>query len=248
MKTIGKGSFGKVKLVLNTDENNKAYAMKVLNKRKLKKIFVGKTRTAMQDVMQEIAIMKKLDHENVVRLFEVLDDPSCDKLYIIMEYVKNGSLITKLQKSKTLQPHNLWKYFRDLITGLNYLHECAGIIHRDIKPENLLIDDNDKLKISDFGVSYIIENGCDDLIQTTAGSNYYFAPEICSGSAYKGKKSDIWAAGVTLYFIMFKKYPFIANNIPTLYMKIMNEEPEYPADANQLLTQFLKRIFVKDPE
>lgn len=164
VKTVGKGSFGKVKLVLNTDEENKAYAMKVLSKRKLKKIFVGKNRTAMQDVMQEIAIMKKLDHENVVRLYEVLDDPSCDKLYIIMEYVKNGSLMVKLSKSKTLQPHNLWKYFRDLITGLNYLHECAGIIHRDIKPENLLIDDNDKIKISDFGVSYIIENGCDDLI------------------------------------------------------------------------------------
>lgn len=58
------------------------------------------------------------------------------------------------------------------------MHECAGVIHRDIKPENLLIDENDKLKIADFGVSYIMENGCDE-IATTAGSNYYFAPEVC---------------------------------------------------------------------
>lgn len=125
LKVVGKGSFGKVKLVLNAEENNKPYAMKVLSKRKLKKIFKGQNRTAMNDVMQEIAIMKKLDHKNVVRLYEVLDDPSVDKLYIIMEYVKNGSLISKLGKSKSIQPIHLWKYFRDLIAGLHY---CKYII------------------------------------------------------------------------------------------------------------------------
>ena len=75
MKTIGKGSFGKVKLVLNTENGNKPCAMKIMSKKKLKRIFMGKNRTAYNDVMQEIAIMKKLDHANVVRLYEVLDDP-----------------------------------------------------------------------------------------------------------------------------------------------------------------------------
>lgn len=126
MKEIGKGSFGKVKLVLNTEEANKPYAMKVLSKSKLSRIFVGKKRTAMENVMQEIAIMKKLvrsfrydclqDHENVVRLYEVLDDPSVDKLYIIMEYVKAGSLLSKQAKT----PGQLWKYFRDVLSGLHY--------------------------------------------------------------------------------------------------------------------------------
>ena len=88
----------------------------------------------------------------------------------------------------------------------------------------MLIDENDRIKISDFGVSYIVENGLEDIIQTTAGSNYFFAPEICSGQAYKGKKTDIWAAGVTLYFMMFRKYPFTSNNIPALYNKIINTE------------------------
>lgn len=150
-----------------------------------------------------------------------------------MEYVKNGSLLSKFSKSKSLQPNLLWKYFRDLIGGLHYcknhkfnfnlVHACAGIIHRDIKPENLLIDENDRVKISDFGVSCIIENGCDE-IQSTAGSNYFFAPEICSGQTYKGKKSDIWATGVTPYFMMFRKFPFTANSIPQLYHKVLNEE------------------------
>jgi len=104
-------------------------------------------------------------------------------------------------------------------------------VHRDIKPENLLIDENDRLRISDFGVSFLVENGCDE-IQTTAGSNYFFSPEVCSGQVFKAKKSDIWSAGVTLYFMMFKKHPFTANNIPALYHKIMYEEPDYPADSN----------------
>lgn len=115
------------------------------------------------------------DHENVVRLYEVLDDPSVDKLYMIMEYVKNGSLMSKLGKSKSIQPNLLWKYFRDTLSGLHYckiinvktishlVHECAGVIHRDLKPENLLIDENDRIKISDFGVSFIVENGSDEI-------------------------------------------------------------------------------------
>lgn len=103
------------------------------------------------------------------------------------------------------------------------MHECAGVVHRDIKPENLLIDENDKLKISDFGVSFLMENGSDE-IATTAGSNYFFAPEVCNGSTFKGRKSDIWAAGVTLYQMVFKKYPFTSNNIPDLYNKIQNKE------------------------
>ena len=87
----------------------------------------------------------------------------------------------------------------------------------------MLIDEFDRVKISDFGVSHIIEDGSDES-QTTAGSNYYFAPEICGGSAYKGKKSDIWALGVTLYQMVYRRYPYKASNIPQLYAKILNEE------------------------
>jgi [calcium/calmodulin-dependent protein kinase] kinase len=99
------------------------------------------------------------------------------------------------------------------------VHECAGVVHRDIKPENLLIDENDRVKIADFGVSFIMENGSDE-IHTTAGSDYFFSPEVCKGINHKGRKSDIWALGVTLYYMIFKKYPFTSNNRPELYNKI----------------------------
>jgi serine/threonine protein kinase len=102
-----------------------------------------------------------------------------------------------------LTEEKIRKYFRHLISAIQYCHENAKIIHRDIKPENLLLDDEDNVKLSDFGVSFMMENGSDE-IQTSAGSYYYTSPEACLGALYKGKKSDIWACGVTLYYMIFK--------------------------------------------
>ena len=90
--TLFRGSYAEVKLCINAD-NKKMFAMKILSKSKLKRIFISKTRNALQDIEKEIAIMKKLNHPNVVNLIEVLDDPNVDKLYIVMEYVKNGSVM-----------------------------------------------------------------------------------------------------------------------------------------------------------
>lgn len=113
-----------------------------------------------------------------------------------------------------------------MISTIEYCHENAKIIHRDIKPENILIDENDNIKLSDFGVSFIMDNGTDDM-QSSAGSYYYYSPEACIGASYKGKKSDIWACGVTLYYMIYKQCPFESNVIPELFKKIQNEEPTY---------------------
>jgi [calcium/calmodulin-dependent protein kinase] kinase len=106
-----------------------------------------------------------MDHENIVKLFEVIDDPDNDKLYLVMELVKKGALGSKTywkcenidiseDSSTPLVPlEKLRKYARDFLKGLNYLHNYAKIFHRDIKPDNLLIDEFDTLKIADFGVS-----------------------------------------------------------------------------------------------
>jgi serine/threonine protein kinase len=116
-----------------------------------------------------------------------------------------------------------WSYFRDLIYGLEYCHEKASIIHRDIKPENLLIDSHNNIKIVDFGVAFMMENGCDELA-TTAGSHYFMAPEVCKGIKYKGKKSDVWASGITLYLITTGNLPFDATSIPDLYEQIQHQK------------------------
>ena len=103
------------------------------------------------------------------------------------------------------------------------------------------------LKIADFGLSSIIENGNDSL-KNTVGSNFYFSPELSKGSTYKGISSDIWAWGVTLYQMIHNKYPFKGRTFPELYNNIQNSEPEYDKNITAELLELLKGILEKDPD
>ncbi len=85
----------------------------------------------------------------------------------------------------------------------------------------MLLDEKDRIKITDFGCSLFTDKDSQDVeVHNTAGSALFFAPEVCSGTAYKGKKSDIWALGVTMYFMIYRRYPFTGRNIGELYPKI----------------------------
>jgi len=158
----------------------------------------------------------------VVKLYEVLDDPQCNKLYLIMEFLPKGSLGRVIARERELEVSNIWNYFRDMVAGVHYckkisfkiiVHEVVGIVHRDLKPENMLIDEKNRIKITDFGCSLFTDKEGDLEIKNTAGSSLFFAPEVCSGNTYKGKKSDIWALGVTLYYLIFHRYPFNGRNV-----------------------------------
>lgn len=97
-----------------------------------------------------------------MRLYEVIDDPDWKNLYFVLEYVSGGSLLSLTSRKKELPMDKIWNYFRDMLVALEYVHEVANIVHRDIKPENILIDKNDRLKLTDFGLSKMIEG--EDLI------------------------------------------------------------------------------------
>jgi [calcium/calmodulin-dependent protein kinase] kinase len=202
---------------------HKKVAMKVMNKRKLKRLFIGKNKSAYKLVECEIAVMKKVCHKNVVQLYEIIDDPSYNKLYLVMQYIPGGDLLHRIKKEGKIPTERCWKYFRGLIAGLEYCHDVAGIIHRDIKPENLLLDLKDNLYISDFGISFMIENGSDEA-KATIGSAYFMAPEICKGANYKGRQTDIWAAGVTLYYMATGKLPFQGASKSLLIQEILSAE------------------------
>lgn len=123
------------------------------------------------------------------------------------------------------------------------------VIHRDIKPENLLIDKNGTLKLADFGVSDIIEGEDDFVANNNTGTTPFLAPEQCQKTTkVKGKMTDIWSAGVTLYTLLFGKQPFTGNNILEIYAAITKKEPEIPLDTNPQLVDFLKGLLEKDPE
>ena len=153
----------------------------------------------------------------------------------------------------------MWKYFRQLVSAVWYCHEVVNIFHRDIKPDNILIDMDDNIKLTDFGVS---ENGKtkkhkhkDEKIYGNAGSYCYFCPEACKEDGYSGKQADLWACGITLYQMVYAgKLPFTSkqNSIQDLYEKIRNDQitlevPGLECKFNQI-KDLLEKMLHKDPE
>ncbi|VDD93107.1 unnamed protein product [Enterobius vermicularis] len=143
-----------------------------------------------------------------------------------------------------------WKYFRDTLKGLEYLH-FQKIVHRDIKPANLLLSETGQVKIADFGVSYEFE-GIDAFLTGTAGTPAFMAPEALTENAsyfYSGRAQDIWSLGITLYAFVIGKVPFWDNYIIALHKKIKNDPlvfPEKPQISDKLKS-LIKSILKKDP-
>ncbi|XP_073791172.1 calcium/calmodulin-dependent protein kinase kinase 2 isoform X1 [Danio rerio] len=262
---IGKGSYGVVKLAYNEDDNT-YYAMKVLSKKRLmrqagfprrppprgaKSAPEGppQPKGPLERVYQEIAILKKLDHPNVVKLVEVLDDPSEDHLYMVFELVKRGAVM-EVPTDKPLDEDQARFYFQDLLRGIEYLH-YQKIIHRDIKPSNLLLGEDGHVKIADFGVSNQFE-GADALLTSTVGTPAFLAPETLSETRknFSGKALDVWAMGVTLYCFIFGVCPFMDERILSLHQKIKTQPVELPenAEISDDLKDLLFKMLDKNPE
>ncbi|XP_041058683.1 calcium/calmodulin-dependent protein kinase kinase 2-like isoform X1 [Carcharodon carcharias] len=262
---IGKGSYGVVKLAYNEDDNT-YYAMKVLSKKKLMRQagfprrppprgakavpqISAQQKGPLDSVYQEIAILKKLDHPNVVKLVEVLDDPSEDHLYMVFELVKQGPVM-EVPTDKPLTEEQARFYFQDLIMGIEFLH-YQKIIHRDIKPSNLLAGEDGHIKIADFGVSNQFE-GTDALLTSSVGTPAFMAPETISETRknFHGKALDVWAMGVTLYCFVLGHCPFMDDQILSLHNKIKNQPVEFPEqpDLSEELKDLIFKMLDKNPE
>ena len=203
-------------------------------------------------IKEEIAVMKKLNHDNLVSLIEVLDDPNEDSLYMVLEMCKKG-VIMKVGMEEPADPYDdescrCW--FRDLILGIEYLH-AQGVVHRDIKPDNLLLTEDDVLKIVDFGVSEIFEKASDMTTAKSAGSPAFLPPELCVAKhgSISGKAADIWSMGVTLYCLRFGRIPFERPGVLQLYESIKNDEPDLTSGSNidDSFRDLMTRILDKNP-
>ncbi|XP_006530299.1 calcium/calmodulin-dependent protein kinase kinase 2 isoform X8 [Mus musculus] len=206
-------------------------------------------RGPIEQVYQEIAILKKLDHPNVVKLVEVLDDPNEDHLYMVFELVNQGPVM-EVPTLKPLSEDQARFYFQDLIKGIEYLH-YQKIIHRDIKPSNLLVGEDGHIKIADFGVSNEFK-GSDALLSNTVGTPAFMAPESLSETRkiFSGKALDVWAMGVTLYCFVFGQCPFMDERIMCLHSKIKSQALEFPdqPDIAEDLKDLITRMLDKNPE
>ncbi|KAB5568793.1 hypothetical protein DKX38_002586 [Salix brachista] len=173
-RTIGEGTFAKVKFAQNT-ETGESVAMKILDRSTIIK------HKMVDQIKREISIMKLVRHPYVVRLHEAW----------------SGELFDKIVHHGRLSEAEARRYFQQLIDGVDYCHS-KGVYHRDLKPENLLLDSQGNLKISDFGLSALPEQGV-SLLRTTCGTPNYVAPEVLSHKGYDGAIADVWSCGVILY-------------------------------------------------
>jgi len=266
LTTLGKGSYGEVKMCKNC-QTEQLYAMKIVSKDLMKKRKNGNSaETYFEDIKREIAIMKKLLHPNVLRLFEVLDDPKVNKLYLILEYMSKGDLINYLKEKEelynnsntnnkpnknskalkvTLNDMELWNIFRQVVSGLRYLH-YQNIVHGDIKPQNLLVGNDGIVKIADFGISKMLHTP-NDKLNDAAGTPAFMSPELCSGEIFSGQLADVWALGATMYMLKFGHPPFVAKTIINLYHKIQNDELVFPFTINNNLQDLFVKMLTKDP-
>lgn len=204
---------------------------------------------ALDLIREEIAIMKKLYHPNVVSLIEVLDDPEEDSLYMVMEYCKNG-VVMKVGLEQRADPYDEEQcrhWFRDMILGIEYLH-AQGIIHRDIKPDNCLVTEDEVLKIVDFGVSEMFEKDSEMTTAKSAGSPAFMPPELCVAKhgQVSGRAADIWSMGVTLYCLRFGRIPFEQAGMLELYESIKND-PVQLDDCDDDFRDLILRLLDKDP-
>ncbi|CAF9914132.1 MAG: hypothetical protein ALECFALPRED_009348 [Alectoria fallacina] len=203
-------------------------------------------------IKEEIAVMKKLNHDNLVSLIEVLDDPNEDSLYMVLEMCKKG-VIMKVgieEKADPYDDESCRCWFRDLILGIEYLH-AQGVVHRDIKPDNLLLTEDDVLKIVDFGVSEIFEKHSDMTTAKSAGSPAFLPPELCVAKhgGISGKAADIWSMGVTLYCLRFGRIPFEQPGVLQLYESIKNDNINLDCGPtlDENFKDLMARILEKNP-
>lgn len=274
---LGHGSFGKVKLCLNVTDDG-LYAVKVVDKRLIKQVSKSRrlqerfgrmapdqtsssgltsaqtppastfADTPFEDLRREVEIMRALDHPNLVKLYEVIDDPASGKLLMVMEYCEAGALIRpgQLSPERRMPEAIAQYYFRQMVLGVAYLHE-NGVVHGDIKPENVLLAGDATVKIADFGQSRFIQAG-DDRLRRTLGTPAYLAPEVCAGMDYRGRAADVWALGVSLYLFIYGELPFQGDSMLELYENITAANVPFPENVpvSMELQDLLLRTLCKD--
>jgi serine/threonine protein kinase len=248
IKDIGLGAYGKVKLYMRACDNE-LFAVKTMKKKLLLKQRFGLRRgTALDDVVREIQIMKTLNHKNIVKLHEVINDPNADRLYLVIEYCEKGCIMNEEMETEPLPINKAMKYMVDIVNGLEYLHN-QKIIHRDIKPQNLFVAGDDTVKIGDFSVAISINEESEEILKKTVGSPAFLSPELCAADTPRipGPPIDIWSLGVTLYFFIFGRCPFIGDTQVEMFENIKNQEISFPHQIDGDLEDLFKKLLNKDP-
>ncbi|XP_067155393.1 hormonally up-regulated neu tumor-associated kinase isoform X2 [Apteryx mantelli] len=240
-RKLGEGSFAKVREGLHVLTGEKV-AVKVIDKKRAKKdTYVTK------NLRREGQIQQMIRHPNIAQLLDILETEN--SYYLVMELCPGGNLMHKIYEKKRLEEHEARKYIRQLILAVEHLHR-AGVVHRDLKIENLLLDEDNNIKLIDFGLSNCAGIlGYSDPFSTQCGSPAYAAPELLARKKY-GPKIDVWSIGVNMYAMLTGTLPFTVEpfSLRALYQKMVDKEMNpFPTQLSTAAINFLRSLLEPDP-
>ncbi|XP_062299743.1 calcium/calmodulin-dependent protein kinase type 1D [Scomber scombrus] len=238
-EVLGTGAFSEV-ILAQEKLTGRMFAVKCIPKKALK----GKE----SSIENEIAVLRKIKHENIVALEDIYESP--DHLYLIMQLVSGGELFDRIVEKGFYTEKDASTLIRQVLDAVNYLHKM-GIVHRDLKPENLLYfnpQDESKIMISDFGLSKM--EGSGDVMSTACGTPGYVAPEVLAQKPYS-KAVDCWSIGVIAYILLCGYPPFYDENDSKLFEQILKADYEFDApywdDISDSAKDFIGSLMEKDP-
>ena len=227
---LGKGHFGKVYRATNV-QHGYVVALKIVSKRAVK----GNRLASLQN---EINIMGKLQHDNIVRLYEALED--VQNVYFAVEICTGGELFNAIvaQPESHFTEKLAASVAKDMLQGIEYCH-LQNVAHRDLKPENIILADKSEpqdgvfteMKLIDFGLSRIYED--DTVMKSRVGTPYYIAPEVLDRKY--GKECDLWSAGVIIYILLCGYPPFRGETDKEIYDQIKNGALLFQDDPGKLV-------------
>ncbi|KAI6968353.1 Pkinase-domain-containing protein [Hortaea werneckii] len=263
-RTIGKGGCSRVRVVRHRFRDNQYGAVKIITRSTAESTRAQSLANLIESTRgnasftasgykpipygleREIAVMKLLEHPNIVRLYDVWENRN--ELYLIMEYVDGGELFHYVDERKGLHEDEAVYIFRQIVSALLYCHRLL-ICHRDLKPENILLNKEDlTVKLIDFGMAALQPKG--RLLSTPCGSPHYAAPEVVSSRPYDGTQADVWSCGVILYVMLTGTTPFNYSqdgDIRVLFRYIAKADYFMPPDLSAAAKDLIRRIFVPDP-
>jgi serine/threonine protein kinase len=239
---IGSGSSSKVYLGVHV-RTGETYAVKRVNLQKL-----SKHGDAIAQLEREIRLMRSFSHPNILKLIEVLHRPSTDEAYLVLEYAGKGCLGGFLDRQQPITVPSILSILKQLARALKCLHE-SGIAHQDIKPWNILIDEDGRAILADFGIGHTFGSAC-----MVVGSPAYQAPEalddtycdedLCDSMP---DKEDVWALGVTFYQLLFQRLPFEGETLFEIVNFINEVGLKIPEETDPALAEILTGMLTIDP-
>ncbi|CAL4115094.1 unnamed protein product, partial [Meganyctiphanes norvegica] len=235
-----RGAFSQVRLAEKKEDPSGVCAIKIIDKKALK----GKE----DSLENEIKVLRRLSHPNIVQLLETFEDKH--KVYLVMELVTGGELFDRIVDKGSYTEKDAADLLRQVIEAIDYMH-TMGVVHRDLKPENLLYysqDEDSKIMISDFGLSKMEDSG---IMATACGTPGYVAPEVLAQKPY-GKAVDVWSIGVIAYILLCGYPPFYDENDANLFAQILKGEFEFDSpywdEISDSAKDFIRQLMCVDVE